>query len=352
MKHSDQAITGIFPEWSPQSAVLIAWPDQYTDFASTLDTVETTYLKIVNAIVPRQLVIIAVRDQRLKTHVAKQLAAHQINPKQIIYVQIPYDDIWVRDIAPIAVQHNQSTNLLCFQFNAWGNQYHCQNDAKFAQCFVASHVLAAPLQICNLNMEGGAFDSDGLGKLLTTASCIYDPKRNNSEKISIHQILKKSLNANQLIVLEHGQLTGDDTGGHIDTLARFCSENTIAYTSCNDPDDANYQPLQQLHDQLQQLRTTNNTAYQLIPLPIPAAIFDDSGQKLPTNYVNFLIINQAVLVPQYNDAHDKIAISKLGHCFPDRKIIPIDCRSLIAQFGSLHCMTMNYPFSLKPERIQ
>jgi agmatine/peptidylarginine deiminase len=352
MIENRQKVTGLYPEWYPQSAVLIAWPDRQTDFAAILDSIEKTYIDIVSAISLYQTVIIAVRNEQLKTRVIKRLATHHINPAQVIYVVIAYDDIWVRDIAPIAVQHNRSTQLLCFQFNAWGNQYSCQNDARFAQRFAASQVLQAPVKTSNLILEGGAFDSNGLGELLTTASCIYDQRRNQLNKSSIQQQITKALNADRLIVLKHGQLVGDDTSGHIDTLARFCSSDTIAYTSCDNSQNVHYHLLKQMLDELKQLRTAQNKPYQLIPLPLPSAIFNRDQQQLPANYANFLIINDAVLVPQYRDPKDVIAISRLGKCFPHRDMIPIDSLNLISQFGSVHCMTMNYPQTIKPSHIQ
>jgi agmatine/peptidylarginine deiminase len=347
-----QKISGLFPEWYPQSAVLIAWPDQYTDFSATLAAIETTYLEIVSAITRHQTVIIAVRNQQLKTHVITQLSTHQINPEQVIYVEIPYNDIWVRDIAPIAVQHNHSTNLLCLQFNAWGNQYSCQNDAKFAERFIASQVLPASSQTSTLTLEGGAIENNGQGVVLTTTSCIYDQRRNQIAKSAIQKQLQDVLHVEKLIALRHGQLSGDDTGGHIDTLARFCSADTIAYSSCDNPNDVHYHSLKQMYNELKQLRINHNTPYQLMPLPIPRAIFNNQGQRLPANYANFLIINNAVLVPQYGDTQDATSINNLAKCFSDRSIIPIDSQSLITQFGSLHCMTMNYPQTLKPSHIQ
>ncbi len=352
MVENRQTVTGLYPEWYPQSAVLIAWPDRHTDFAAILDSIEKTYIDIVSAITRYQTAIIAVRDQQLKMHVTKRLAAHYINPSQVIYVVIAYDDIWVRDIAPIAVQHNRSTQLLCFQFNAWGNQYPCQDDARFAQRFAASQVLQAPVKTSNLFIEGGAFDSNGQGELLTTASCIYDQRRNQLDKSSIQQKITNALNTDRLIVLEHGQLVGDDTGGHIDTLARFCSSDTIAYTSCDDSQNANYYLLKQMLDELQQLRTAQNKPYHLCALPLPSTIYNGDQQQLPANYANFLIINNAVLVPQYRDPKDVIAMNRLGKCFPHRDMIPIDSLHLISQFGSVHCMTMNYPQTLKPSHIQ
>ena len=347
--HHEPSI-GLFPEWHPQLAVLIAWPDDQTDFSDLLDTIEQTYLQIVAAISRYQIVMIAVRDRLLKDHVNNLLSAEDINKQQIIYVEIPYDDIWVRDIAPLAVKRQQETWLLTFRFNAWGNQYPCQKDAEFARRFIATQVLSAPFLASDLVLEGGAFDSNGVGDVLTTAACLYDPARNRLEPAVIHQQLLNDLGPRRLMVLENGRLIGDDTGGHIDTLARFCSSNTIVYTHCEDRGDPHYHALEAMKSELERLRTSEHSLYQLVPLPLPSPIIDAQNQRLPANYANFLIINHAVLVPQYNVEEDAAAVSILKSCFPERMMIPINCLALIQQYGSLHCMTMNYPDTLKLSR--
>ena len=143
--------------------------------------------------------------------------------------------------------------------------------------------------------------------------------------------------------LSQGHLEGDDTDAHIDTLARFADPQTIVYMSCDDPHDSHFAALQAMQQELQQLRQANGQAYNLIPIPLPQAIYQD-GRRLPASYVNFLIINQAVLLPIYDDARtDAIAIAQMQRAFPQHLIIPIDCRALIAQNGSLHCITMQIP---------
>ena len=136
---------------------------------------------------------------------------------------------------------------------------------------------------------------------------------------------------------------GDDTDAHIDTLARFCSADTIAYSSCVNPNDKHFDSLKNMAAQLQALRTQNGKQYKLIPLPLPAPIYDEEGYRLPANYANFLVINGAVLVPAYDDPMDNIAQQRLAGAFPDREIIATPCRPLVHQYGSLHCMTMQFP---------
>ena len=151
------------------------------------------------------------------------------------------------------------------------------------------------------------------------------------------------MGAKRVFWLDQENLSGDDTDAHIDTLARFCSANTIAYTSCDDADDLHYTSLKYMERQLQDLRTQAGDPYHLVPLPLPKPIYDEEGQQLPANYSNFLIINHAVMVPAYGDPMDEIALQRLADCFPQHEIIPIPCRPLVHQYGSLHCMTMQFP---------
>ena len=146
----------------------------------------------------------------------------------------------------------------------------------------------------------------------------------------------------RILWLSSGYLAGDDTDSHIDTLARFCDAKTIAYVKCDDPTDEHFIALHQMEQEIKSFRTLANEPYKLIELPMAQAEFDNE-QRLPATYANFLIINGAVLVPIYNSPRDNIAMSQLKIAFPDREIIGIDCRSLIKQHGSLHCITMQFP---------
>src|SRR5690606_11064114 len=107
--------------------------------------------------------------------------------------------------------------------------------------------------------------------------------------------------------------------------------------------DPNYEALRRMERELESLRTTEDKAYTLVPLPLPRPVYDEDGQQLPATYANFLIINDAVLVPTYGDARDELAMGRIQDCFPERMVIGINCRDVIRQFGSLHCLTMQYP---------
>jgi agmatine/peptidylarginine deiminase len=150
------------------------------------------------------------------------------------------------------------------------------------------------------------------------------------------------LGLKQVHWLSSGYLAGDDTDGHIDTLARFCDEATIAYVKCYDPDDEHYVALTLMEEELKTFKTIDRKSYNLVPLPMADPIYEENI-RLPATYANFLIINQVVLVPYYNSPNDMIAHSQLQKIFTDREVIGIDCRSLIKQHGSLHCVTMQFP---------
>ena len=211
--------------------------------------------------------------------------------------------------------------------------------------------LLAPTRNANLTreridfvLEGGAIEVDGAGTMLTTERCLLAPTRNaNLTRERIESYLKSLFGLQRVFWLRHGDLLGDDTDGHIDTLARFCDERTIAYQACDRTDDPHFEDLASMAEELRALRTVDGERYRLVDLPLPEPIFDDEARRLPAGYANFLIVNGGVLVPQYGDRHDATAVAKLAGCFPDREVVGVDCRALIQQYGSLHCVTMQLP---------
>lgn len=163
------------------------------------------------------------------------------------------------------------------------------------------------------------------------------------DKDAIDTLLKKTLSADRILWLKHGNLEGDDTDGHIDMIARFCAEHTIAYVKCYDEEDIHYEELNMMEQELKSLRQPDEKPYRLLPLPLPQPIYHQDGRRLPATYVNFLIINEAVLVPQYNCTEDGKAMDIFRKIFPDRDIVGIDALPLIKQGGSIHCATMHLP---------
>jgi agmatine/peptidylarginine deiminase len=335
-------------EWAPQSAVLMAWPAPTGDFGPWYSAVEHTYIDIARAISQRQILIVACHSAADRAAIGNLLSAADAAIERIRFVLVDYDDIWVRDTAPLTTESGKGPRLLDFRFNGWGGKYDCSRDRTLAKDLIEAGLFSdTPFDTIDFVLEGGSIDGDGQGTLLTTRHCLLNPNRNPGfSQQAIEQRLVETLAADRILWLSHGQAEGDDTDAHVDTLARFCDPETIAYTSCDDPDDPQYPDLKAMESELRELCTAEGARYQLVPLPIPRAIHDESGTRLPATYANFLIINGAVLVPAYADAADDIALQRLQRCFPGREAVPIDCRSLIHQYGSLHCMTMQFPQSV------
>lgn len=333
------------PEWHRQSCVAIAWPRKNGDFAPWLDTVEAVYREIAREISLRQTLLIICSDSAHQARIERQLRQGSYAAERVIFVVASFDDVWVRDTLPISVLTPNGWNLLDFGFNGWGRKYPFSADAAIASQLYQSGLFGnSDYRKVDLVLEGGALETEGQGTLLATRSCLTDPARNPVSRIAeIEILIKDLLGINRILWLDYGYLEGDDTGGHIDTLARFCSTEAIAYASCEFQADSNFESLQAMQNQLTQFKTPDGEFYRLFPLPIPKPIYNETGDRLPASYANFLIINGAVLMPTYEDPMDKTAAERLQECFPSRKIIPIVCRPLIQQCGSLHCASMQFP---------
>lgn len=328
------------PEWAPQSAVLMAWPHINSDWAYMLEEVQKCVKEIITSITEFQPVVLLVPS----ASVQKEL--EPIFPNHVIYRIIETNDTWARDFGPIFIEQEEKLIALDFKFNGWGLKFSANKDNLITQQLFESALFSENIEYANrLNfvLEGGALESDGEGTLLTTSECLLSPNRNGEwDKIQIEAYLKNELGINRVLWLNHGYLAGDDTDSHIDTLARFCSPDSIAYVQCLDEKDEHFDHLQKMEEELKAFRTNEGKPYQLIPLPMADEVqFDD--HRLPATYANFLIINGAVLVPTYNSEKDKLAISQLEVAFPNHEIIGVNCLPLIKQHGSLHCVTMQLP---------
>lgn len=328
---------------------MLTWPHADSDWASRLHEVEPVFIDISRAIARHEQLIITCFDKAQRQSLQQKFEQARIPSEAVSFYIHPSNDSWARDHGPLTVLENNQARLLDFEFNGWGGKYPAERDNQLNRALHAQGAFGAtPMRHLPFVLEGGSIDSDGKGTLLTTTACLLSPSRNPSlNKIEIEEQLGHYLGARRVLWLEHGYLQGDDTDSHIDMLARFCNAETIAYSACDDETDAHFTALQAMAKALAEFRTLADEPYKLIPLPIPRAIFNSAGQRLPASYANFLIINQAVLVPQYHDPADEIACERLQAGFPDRQIIPINCLPIIQQYGSLHCLTMQLPQNVK-----
>ena len=307
-------------EWEPQSGVQLTWPHEQTDWADMLDEVTATYEAMAQAIRCRE---------------------------PLLVVGPPTNDTWARDHGFITlVCDDGSPLLLDFCFNGWGEKFPADLDNAINRRLYEQGVVSGDYSSqLDFVLEGGSIESDGKGTLMTTSSCLLAPHRNQPlSRQQIEQQLKQRLCVSRVLWIDHGQLTGDDTDGHIDTLVRMAPDDTLLYIACNNADDEQYEELRLMEEQLKTFRTIDGQPYRLLPLPLPRPIVDTDGQRLPATYANFLVVNGAVLCPTYGQPDlDAEALATIGRAFPQRDIVGIDCRTLIRQHGSLHCCTMQFP---------
>ena len=340
-----------FPaEWEPQSAILLAWPHAGTDWAERLGEVEDTYVALVSAITRFEPAVVCVADDDLEAYARARLASARVPMERVRFVQAAYDDTWLRDSGPVTLVPSSGRPagmpgapcLLDFRFTGWGGKFEASRDDQLVQALRAAGTFSKNTsQTIDFALEGGAIETDGAGTLLTTWRCLHE-RHPGETREALSRRLAEWLRQDRVLWLDHGYLEGDDTDAHIDTLARFAAPDAIVFQACDDPADSHYAELQAMAGELAALRTADGARYRLFPLPWPRPIVD-KNRRLAASYANFLILDGAVLMPAYEDPADAEAGRVLAEAFPGREIVPVPCRPLIWQNGSLHCLTMQLP---------
>jgi len=329
-------------EWEPQSGVQLTWPHAGTDWAPMLGEVLQTYDAMAEAI-SRYEPVLRVGQPNDDTWARDHGFITLIDDSTVSDSRLNGSDESLRD----KTENRKSANsqLLDFKFNGWGEKFPAEQDNAInrrlydAGCFNGQYV-----DHLDFVLEGGSIESDGQGTIFTTSQCLLAPHRNQPlSRDEIEARLKEWLCADRVLWIDHGNLTGDDTDGHIDTLVRICPQDTLLYVGCDDTADEQFTDLRRMEEQLRSFRTLDGRPYRLMRLPMPRPIYD-GDDRLPATYANFLILNGAVLCPTYAQPDlDAEAQHIIGEAFPGRDIVGIDCRTLIRQHGSLHCCTMQFP---------
>lgn len=331
----------LLAEWARQSATLLSWPNRNI-WQQQYANVQTVYGQVIAALTEHQNVILCLRDKTTQLQAEDYLRQIDFDKSRLTLYLVANNDSWIRDYGPLSVSDDQNVKLINYRFNGWGNKFPHDQDDQVCQQLASQNAFGqTSLHHRDIVLEGGSIETDGNGTVLTTCACLLNPNRNPQlDRAGIESELRETLGAKRLLWLENGFIIGDDTDGHIDMLARFCDPHTIAYCSCDDPLDPHYESLKAMKAELESFRDGENKPYKLIALPIPKAITDKEGQRLPASYANFLIANKQLLLPGYNDPMDAVAKKNLEDCFPGREIVMINCLPLIHQGGSLHCASM------------
>ena len=338
-----------FPaEWEKQSGILLCFPHNGNDWPGKYEAIQWAFVEFIKKIAAHETVFLVVADEKLKTKVSEMLQIAHVQLDKISFILHKTNRSWMRDSGPIIVKNGIKSEALNFNFNGW---------AKYKNILLDQHVPSIVSQFLNIPLtqvvykgkpvilEGGAIESNGCGTLITSEECLLHPSiqvRNpHFTKTDYELVFKEYLGISNVIWLGDG-IVGDDTHGHIDDLCRFVNEDTVVTVIESDPKNPNYKPLQENLKRLQLAKLENGKSPKIIELPMPKPIEFDH-LVLPASYANFLIMNNCVLVPTFNDSNDRKALIILADCFPSREIIGINAIDLIWGFGTLHCLSQQIP---------
>jgi len=325
-------------EWEPHEVTWLAWPHERTDWPGKFAPIPWLYGDIVRWLASVEKVRILVEDESTERSARRVLAKSSANLDAVEFFRHATNRSWTRDYCPIFVRDSKNrVTITNWLFNGWA-KYDNWRDDNAIPAFISKRT-KIPRVEPGIVLEGGSIDVNGAGLLLTTEECLL------SETVQVRNLgftradweryFADYLGIHRTIWLKRG-ITGDDTHGHIDDLARFVDADTIVTVTEQNPAEDNYEPLRE------NLALLKKTGLRIAILPMPAPVWFD-GQRLPASYANFYIANGLVLVPVFNDPMDRIALSTLAKLFPTRQIVPIYSRDLVLGLGTLHCMTMQQP---------
>ena len=329
-------------EWELHSGTWLTWPHNLETWpGKDIKQVEAEFQTIIHQLAIDEPVHILVNDQKMERSVETNLGKQGVNMVNIVLHDIPTNDSWIRDYGPnFIVKDNGKVALNDWGFDSWGRKYKWELDD------LAGTVIAEESKSYHFKpgivLEGGAIDVNGLGTCMTTESCILNPNRNGGiKRREMEKFFKDYLGVSKILWL-NGAVEGDDTDGHIDNLARFVNPRTIVCAVEEDEFDTNYSLLKNNYNRLKNTTDQNDNPLEIVSIPMPGYV-GNRENRLPASYANFYIANKSVLVPVYNHPNDKRALTILEPLFPDRKIIPIPCNTLIWGLGGVHCLTQQQP---------
>lgn len=348
-------------EWSPHEATWLAWPHDPQTWIAGIEPAEDAFLDMIEALAPGERVELLAHDEaqartieaRLDDRGLDQLqappepedAARQTVPDRgVVRIHVAgHADCWVRDYGPTFVVDEETDRLAAIDwtFDAWGGKYETLAEDDRLGAFIAATAGAEHVRV-DATMEGGSFDVDGEGRLLTTEQCLLHENRNPElSRAEIETLLAEHLGVQEVCWLGEG-IVGDDTDGHVDDVARFAGPSTVLAAVEPDASDPNHEPLAENLRRLTAWAEAREDPVEIVELPMPDPVVFE-GQRFPASYANLYIGNETVLVPVYDDPADAQALDHVRACFPKRSVAPIDAEPLIVGMGACHCLTQQVP---------
>lgn len=323
------------PEWAPHDAVWIGFPshaDLWEDDLAPAREEVAAFARIIHANGKGERVILVCANEDAAR------AAQSLAGEVASVLEIPFGDIWLRDTGPIilcgtSADGSRHRSAATFRFNWWGGKYDLPGDREIG------HRLASRFQFVEKRadyvLEGGAIDVDGTGLAVTTEQCLLNPNRNpDLGRADLEGRLHADLGVDRLLWLGDG-LLNDHTDGHVDNLARFVAEGTLAIPepTADDPNAAVYADAR---------RRAEAFGVKVVPLPSPGKVERD-GEIIPASYMNFYIGNAAVAVPVYGAPNDDAAVEAIAALFPGRQVEGYRADHILTGGGSFHCISQQVP---------
>jgi agmatine deiminase len=337
-------------EWEPLRAVWLAWPHNAEDWPGKFAGIEWVFCELVHFLTQTAKVGLIVESSAEKARAERCLGSYGVDLARVELLLVGTDRSWTRDYLPSWLVRDKALGAVKWQFNGWARYDNHERDEAAGRRVAEARTSAiwTPRQrgegSPRFVLEGGAIDSDGEGTILTTSDCLLGttfPRNPGLDRAAIERVLGDYLVADKVIFLPAG-VAGDDTSGHIDDVGRFVAPGRVVLAREDDPRDENYAPLHGAREFLQGERDARGRRLEIVALPMPSARHFD-GQRLPASYANFLIANELVLVPTFNDPKDRLALGILAECFPERRVIGVHCLDLVLGLGSIHCSTHHEP---------
>lgn len=344
-------------EWEAQDGVWMIWPERPDNWRLGAKPAQAAFTAVASAIARHEPLTMMVS--------ARQFAnARAVLPAEVRLVEISSNDCWARDVGcSFLVDGRGGLAGVDWRFNAWGGLSEGLYFPWDLDDMIAGKMLeierarryAAPI----IN-EGGAIHCDGEGTVLVTESCLLSPSRNPAlSRAEIDRILCDYLGASRIIWLVQG-VPFDETGGHIDNLACFAGPGRVLLSWCDDPTDPHYAVSRDAEARLLASYDAKGRSLAVTRLPMPEPMFisaaeadgldhtnpqtsRQAGERLAGSYVNFLIINGAIIAPAFGTATDAAAQAILQDSFPERAIIMVPGREILLGGGNIHCITQQQP---------
>ncbi|WP_188054069.1 agmatine deiminase family protein [Sphingosinithalassobacter sp. CS137] len=317
------------PEWAPHDAVWIGFPSHTELWGGDCGPAQAEVAGFVRA------VHAGGRGERVLLVAANEEAGAAARALAGDFAEVVverFGDVWLRDTGPILGGDGTAHR---FDFNGWGRKYEYPGDEDVGDRLARRRGLAPVTH--DWVLEGGAIDFDGTGLAVTTEQCLLNPNRNPElTRADIERRLRDQLGLTRILWLGDG-LLNDHTDGHVDNLARFVAPGRLALPEPAGQDDPNWAVYQ---DAAKRARTFG---VELVRIPSPGRVLDESGAIVPASYMNFYIGNAAVVIPLYGRPNDDAAVEAIQEIFPRHTAVGIRADHILTGGGSFHCISQQIP---------